>query len=210
MRGISGSPCVTCGRCCRSYVVSLLGCDVWRISRGLRLSPELFVLAHDQPEPADDGFLLEPDGWPQGLALDKRGEFGPGQPCVFLVELGGGHACCGIYEHRPAVCRTYPMAIRQAVTRVRDDALCAPSAWSPEQVAAPGWMHELSAYRREWTEYATIVGRWNHGVLETKRRTTVPHYLEYLLNAYDEMAQGEAAGGTGNMMPLHHAAGATP
>jgi Fe-S-cluster containining protein len=183
----TGGPCVTCGRCCRSYVVSLLGYDVWRISRALRLSPEQFVLAHDQPEPADDGFLLQPDGWPQGLALDKKGEFEPGQPCVFLVELGDGHACCGIYEHRPAVCRTYPMALRETVTRVREGALCPPEAWTPSDINASQWSQHLRTYRRQWSHYVEVVDNWNSRV-RAGRRFTVPEYLDYVLNTYDRLA----------------------
>jgi len=188
------SPCATCGICCRSYVVSLLGYDVWRISRGLHLSPELFVLAHDQPQPADDGFLLEPDGWPQGLALDKQGPFDPKQPCVFLLELGGGHARCGIYEHRPAVCRTYPMALREAVTRLRDDALCPAGAWSEEQVGNPAWRADLADYRRRWDEYVEVVDRWNASVrcAPPATRFAVPAFFRYLLNVYDARAAVDA------------------
>jgi Fe-S-cluster containining protein len=173
-------------------VVSLLGYDVWRISRGLRLSPELFVLVHDQPQPADDGFLLEPDGWPQGLALDKQGSFDPKQPCVFLLELGGGQARCGIYEHRPAVCRTYPMALREAVTRLRDDALCPSGAWSAEEIGQLAWTRELRAYREHWNVYVAIVQRWNQRVQsQAEGRFSFSHYLAYILNAYDWIASSE-------------------
>lgn len=187
------SPCVTCGRCCRSYVVSLLGYDVWRISRALRLSPELFVLAHDQPEPADDGFLLEPEGWPQGLALDKRGEFAPGQPCVFLVDLGEGHACCGVYEHRPAVCRTYPMGLRNETVQLRDDAECPADAWTAEQLGDPQWHDRLREYRTQWKTYVDIVTSWNTELRREQRRAHLGQYLDYLLNMYDGKAAGPDA-----------------
>jgi Fe-S-cluster containining protein len=173
-------------------VVSLLGYDVWRISRELHLSPELFVLVHDQPEPADDGFLLEPNGRPQGLALDKQGEFHPKQPCVFLLELGGGHARCGIYQHRPAVCRTYPMALRDVVTQVRGDALCPPGAWSEEQIGDPEWRGHLAEYQRRWEEYVEVVDRWNERVRSAGiGRFSGPEYLRYLMNMYDTLAMTE-------------------
>jgi Fe-S-cluster containining protein len=173
--------------------VSLLGSDVWRISRALRLSPELFVLAHDQPEPADDGFLLEPEGWPQGLALDKRGPFAPEQPCVFLVELGGGHARCGIYEHRPAVCRTYPMELRAAATQVRHDALCDAGAWPDDQIGVPSWSAALRSYREQWDEYVAVVEEWNRVVRSAPpgTRYSVPAFLRFLLNRYDERAASD-------------------
>jgi Fe-S-cluster containining protein len=167
-------------------VVSLLGYDVWRISRSLRLSPEHFVLAHDQPEPANDGFLLEPGGWPQGLALDKRGEFQPSAPCVFLVELGGGHARCGIYEHRPGVCRTYPMALRGVTRTIRDDRLCPPDAWTGDELKASRWQPDLRSYGIEWERYVEVVDGWNRRV-QAGTRASVPRYLEYLMNAYDRM-----------------------
>jgi Fe-S-cluster containining protein len=167
-----------------------MGLDVWRISRALRLSPELFVLAHDQPEPADDGFLLEPGGWPQGLALDKRGEFGPGQPCVFLAELGGGYAGCGVYEHRPAVCRTYPMALRGSSVAIREDALCPEGAWLEGGGDEATWRWKLRTYRERWDEYVAVVEEWNDQVraLGSTRRT-VPEYLLYLVNTYDRLGE---------------------
>jgi Fe-S-cluster containining protein len=179
------SPCATCGTCCRSYVVPLLGQDVWRISRGLGLSPELFVLAYDQPEPGPDGFLLEHHGRPQGLALDKRGDFDPASPCVFLVELGGGHARCGIYELRPGTCRTYPMARRDATVALRQDALCPPGAWSTRQVATPHWRLHLQDYTEQWEAYVAVVQGWNDRISRHERRATLPEYLGFLLNVYD-------------------------
>jgi Fe-S-cluster containining protein len=158
------------------------------------MGPELFVLAHDQPEPADDGFILKPDGWPQGLPLDKRGRFAPGRPCVFLVELGGGHARCGIYRDRPAVCRTYPLPLRGEGGRVRADALCPDGAWTELQLGEPWWESELSEYRRRWAEYAGVVDRWNQMVRTTGSSFRVPDYLKHLLNVYDAVSSsgGEA------------------
>jgi Fe-S-cluster containining protein len=174
-------------------VVSLLGYDVWRISRRLRLSPELFVLAHDQVQPANDGFLLEPNGWPQGLALDKKGDFDPKQPCVFLLELGGGLARCGIYEHRPAVCRTYPMALRAGATVVREDALCPSGAWDEVAIADASWRRGLEGYRERWDEYVEVVDRWNERVRAAERRYTLPEFLGYVVNMYDRMATIEGS-----------------
>src|ERR1043165_3124657 len=85
-------PCATCGACCRSYVVPLCGYDVWLISTHQRLGPEQFVVTYPQEVGALDGFLLDDESPPYGLALDKQGKFTPHKSCVFLVHLADGHS----------------------------------------------------------------------------------------------------------------------
>ena len=137
------NPCATCGRCCRSYVVPVCGHDIWQICRAQRLSPASFLLAAPQPEPDPEGFRLERDGPTFYVVLDKQGRFTIKQRCVFLVTLGGGHERCGIYDHRPIVCRTYPMNLMASVVSPRPDLLCPPDSWPDEVIRRPAWRATL-------------------------------------------------------------------
>lgn len=189
MRDGRASPCGTCGACCRSYVVTLFGEDVWRLSTRLRLAPEQFVLAHPQAEPASDGFLLEPGGPPLGLALDKQGRFRDTQPCVFLLELGGGESRCGVYPDRPVVCQGYPMSFLAGRVSQRADALCPPGSWPDELVALGEWRAALQRLRMAWDVYAEVVARWNARVSAARleREFGFSEYLAYLMNVYDRL-----------------------
>jgi Fe-S-cluster containining protein len=189
MTAAGTTPCGTCGACCRSYVVPLLGEDVWRLSTRQRLAPEEFVLAHPQAEPASDGFLLASDGPPLGLALDKQGRFRDTQPCVFLLELGGGHSRCGVYADRPLVCQGYPMSVLAGRVRQRDDALCPANAWPVEEAALERWRRPLRRLRMAWDLYAEVTARWNARVTAAGpgRSFELGEYFAYLLNLYDQL-----------------------
>ena len=189
MSGRGSAACGTCGACCRSYVVTLFGEDVWRLSRGLRLAPEEFVLAHPQAEPTTDGFLFQRDGVMHGLALDKQGRFRDTQPCVFLLELGGGQTRCGAYEHRPVVCRAYPMSLAAGRVGQRADALCPPGAWPGESEALAAWRGPLQRLRMAWDVYAEVAARWNARVSSSppEREFGLSEYLGYVLNVYDRI-----------------------
>ncbi|MBV9358151.1 MAG: YkgJ family cysteine cluster protein, partial [Chloroflexi bacterium] len=117
------NPCATCGKCCRSYVVPVCGYDIWRISTEQRLGPEQFVVAYPLKEAASESFILEPNGGRLGLALDKRGPFTINRACIFLVELAGSNARCGIYADRPVVCQVYPMSFHEGLISQRPDSL---------------------------------------------------------------------------------------
>ncbi len=131
-------PCASCGACCRSYLVPVCGYDVWLISTQQRLGPEQFLVPCPQEPPRDDGFLLSQEEPPYGLALDKRGQFHPKQPCVFLIELQGGGTRCGIYAHRPVVCQTYPMTAIDDIVVQYPDTLCPPNSLDTSSAPSPG------------------------------------------------------------------------
>jgi Fe-S-cluster containining protein len=197
----SQQPCATCGACCRDYVVPVFGHDVWRISTGQRLSPEHFVVAYPQKAAALDGFLLEAGGVSFSLALDKRGPFKAGRSCVFLVELVGGHARCGIYAQRPVVCRAYPMTIWSGVVAQRPESLCPPDSWPLAAVLRPAWRSALQRLRLQWDIYGEVVARWNARVAaaSTHRSFALPEFLSYLINVYDRLAALERELGEATM-----------
>lgn len=197
---MSTNPCATCGACCRSYVVPVCGRDIWMISTRQRLNPEEFVTAYPLPRPTVETFRLNREGFNFGLALDKQGKFEPNRPCVFLTQLGGGHARCGVYAHRPVVCQSYPMVLyRQRVVQ-RKDSLCPPDSWSEVEKLRPEWRAKLQRVDMAFDVYHEIVARWNARLEIAPSGTTFPlsAYLNYLMNVYDRLAAldvqvGEAA-----------------
>lgn len=183
------TPCATCGACCRSYVVPLYGYDVWLLSSRQRLSPEQFVVACPQAEPQLDGFRLDAAGPTFGLALDKKGDFDVMNSCVFLMELGEGHARCGVYADRPVVCRAYPMSIWHLEVSQMKDSLCPPGSWPQTEVKRPAWRAALQHLYMQADIYHEIVARWNAYVSELLNRQpelslTLEQYFDYMLNAY--------------------------
>jgi Fe-S-cluster containining protein len=183
------NPCATCGACCRSYIVPVSGYDIWLISSRQRLSPEQFLVACPQAEPGLDGFHLDHESPAFGLALDKRGAFEPTKPCVFLVQLGGDHARCGVYDHRPAVCRAYPMSIWQQQVRFMDNILCPPNSWSEDEVRRPSWRASMQRLYMHLDIYHEVVARWNARVARASQDAefTLHEYFSYLMNVYDRL-----------------------
>jgi Fe-S-cluster containining protein len=169
--------------------VTLLGEDVWRLSRRLRLAPEQFVLAHPQPQPSNDGFLLQAGGPVLGLALDKQGRFRDTAACVFLLELGGGQSRCGVYPDRPVVCQGYPMSFLAGRVGQRTDALCPPDSWPAEMLPLGAWRTALQRLRMAWDVYAEVVARWNARVsgARPEREFGFSEFLAYVMNVYDRL-----------------------
>ncbi|HET9017167.1 MAG TPA: YkgJ family cysteine cluster protein [Thermomicrobiaceae bacterium] len=186
--------CPCDGHCCRRYAVNVCGYDVWRISTGLRLRPEQFLVTFPLPEPRFDGFRLEPDGPLLGLLLDKRGRRGQGNlrlslPCIFLVTFTDGIERCGIYAERPFACRSYPMVARDGDIAPRPDALCPDGCWRLDDETKPAWNATLRRQTMQLNLYAEVASRWNARVAAAAPGTTFPvlEYFSYLLNVYDQI-----------------------
>ncbi len=82
--------------CCRHADVTLAPYDVIRLQKHLGMHSDEFLKAHTVP------FQLDADGVP-GIKMrtDDNGA------CLFLDGANG----CSVYEHRPTVCRYYPVAL---------------------------------------------------------------------------------------------------
>jgi Fe-S-cluster containining protein len=229
------NPCSTCGLCCRNYIVTVCGYDAWLICTRQRLNPEQFLVAVPQNPPGRDGFQLEPNGAPYGLMLDKAGPLKHTQPCVFLLQLGGGRDRCGIYAERPVVCQSYPMAFRHRHVVQRNNVLCPPDAWPEEEVRRPEWREAVQRQRMHFEVYYQVVARWNARVnaagAEKRfagptyvatgrgdwratsapgRRFALREYLDYLLNVYTRLAGLDAAVGEAELARVRDAWGIVP
>lgn len=184
--------CVGCeGRCCTVYIVPLTGDDVWAIANAQRLAPAHFVQAEPEEHASDTGFLLRPTGQTYGLALQHHRPRRTVRSCVFLLQLRDGSQRCGIYAHRPLACQAYPMQLRPNGIAPRGDMLCPSGSWAGLPSDDSAWVARLQHQEETWQRYAHIVRAWNTALWAEPPTTTLTleHYLTYLLNVYDHLAQ---------------------
>jgi Fe-S-cluster containining protein len=167
---------------------------VWRIASSQRLAPQQFLVAMSSKDPDPDTFRLTHGGTPYRLVLEKRGVFEPTAPCVFLLELGGGHSRCGVYNDRPSVCRTYPTKFSDDVVALNSDVRCPPDSWSAEDIALRHWRDAHRRMRFQLDVYIEVVSRWNARIdtMPPESKSTVSEYLDYLLNVYTGLAALDA------------------
>ena len=189
MSDFPSNPCATCGACCTSYLVPVCGYDVWRISTSQRLAPEQFLFAYPQPDSGPEGFQFSAGGQRYMLALDKKGQVKPTQPCVFLMQMAGGQSRCGIYAHRPVVCQSYPMSVWANTIYRRRDVLCPPNSWPEYEPRRPAWRAALQRWRMHYDIYYEIVARWNARVDTLGPRTGLApaDFFAYLINVYTRL-----------------------
>jgi Fe-S-cluster containining protein len=176
-----------------------------------RLSPERFLIVCPQDEPRRDGFFLEHGGQAYGLMLDKKGPLRAKRPCVFLMQLGGGHDRCGIYDHRPVVCQAYPMALTHGDVTQREGVLCPADAWTADEVRRPAWRRALQRQRLCFDVYRQVVLRWNARVDgHPGARFAIGEYFSYLLNVYDGLARFDGDIGPDGMAAVEASWGVWP
>ncbi len=98
------------GDCCRKADIFLTPLDILRMKNGLGISSGEFLKKYT-------GMLLGETGPPVlFLEMQKDEE----KSCPFLKEKG-----CEIYEHRPGLCRTFPLkAVGMGNYRLIDDVKC--------------------------------------------------------------------------------------
>jgi Fe-S-cluster containining protein len=184
--------------------VPLSGYDVWRIATAQRLPPQQFLVSMSAKNPDPETFRLRRDGIQFRLALEKRGEFVPDGPCVFLVELGGGHSRCGIYPDRPHACQVYPMSISRGILGVGANVLCPPDSWLEEDLALRHWRDAHRRMRRHWDVYIEVVRRWNAYIdaLDVREQSSLTDYLTYLMNVYAALADLDARIAPGDLIAV--------
>ena len=171
--------CVTCvGECCRRYVVPVSVVDVRTIVAATALHPaEFLALRAVIPDVPVPGFRLEPAGPEAMIVLDRRAD----GACVFLLDLPGGNARCGVYGHRPLACRAFPTTMRNGIPTVRDDVVCGPDAWSAATIDLSAYRADLIKQRAGWAEQARIARVWNSMVESTGREQTRWQLMSFLL-----------------------------
>jgi Fe-S-cluster containining protein len=186
---VPADPCAPCGLCCRSYLVPVFGHDLYRLVTRQNIDPRQFVFFCEQEEPDRVGFRLKTGGTSYGLALTKKHKLEATQPCTFLVEHDDGGSRCGVYEHRPIACSTYPMSRTPTGIALSSTALCPPGSWADDEAARPSWaagLHRLSRYRDTYVE---VINRWNAWVDINEDERPSQHFIAYVLQVYDRLAK---------------------
>ncbi|MBO0687403.1 MAG: YkgJ family cysteine cluster protein [Candidatus Dormibacteraeota bacterium] len=153
--------CADCnGRCCQ-YLVPLTCSDVQVVSRALALAPEQFVTLLPQAEEEPAGIRLSAGEPPFTMVLEQREPINEQPRCIFLLELPDGTARCGVYAHRPRLCRTFPASLQQGGVAVRSEIPCSAGSWNLARMDLPWWRTELIRSEMEQAFHEIVVARWN-------------------------------------------------
>ncbi|MCB9732039.1 MAG: YkgJ family cysteine cluster protein [Deltaproteobacteria bacterium] len=167
------SGCATCATsaCCVRLEPELTGFDIARLARARGLAAdEIARLAPGHGDLAQaDGVLL--DG-PDRVWLLQLRPADPRAPraerrCAFLLHLAPGVDRCGVYAHRPMLCRTFPTELTVAGVMVATpEAICPPNAWdiARTDLAGARQVHLRAAIEREL--HRAALARWNAAASE--------------------------------------------
>ena len=186
------SPCSTCTEgCCREYLVTVTGLDVYRITRGLGLAPAQFAVVVPIVKPEIEGFRLGAADDRFQLALDKQ----QGGWCVFWMPFGDTAGRCGIYRHRPQVCQTYPATMVDGEVARRDDVLCPAGSWGPgSALASEAWRRRAERQFAEYEIDAIVNRRWNaSAAVPDGAADAFDAYATWMLGVYAELDGDPAA-----------------
>lgn len=158
--------CTQCGKCCHGLRLTL---GVAEALRWAENGHEVQVLT--EAFPGEDGADTGLSAFDIGRSFPARSGGVPFRIAASLVAYHAG-GCphllpdmrCGNYEHRPRICRIYPLHRRPATPLVPEHRLCPPEAWSPDhpvimangEVADPADAAILADHRREAVAEAAI------------------------------------------------------
>jgi Fe-S-cluster containining protein len=172
--------------CCRTTRVRVSAVDLARLVDAFELPPSAIVTAVPLRPPDDrHGFRLRPAGPRQELVLRKNGSIGPGgAPCVFLVEVTGGHALCGAGDVRPTACRAFPaVAVGDEVEVVRGGCSC--RVWSAADIGSAERTSAVAAAAEEAAD-ERMIAEWNRSVERDGRQRSLDELCDHLLNSVRE------------------------
>jgi len=152
--------------------------DVRLLAAATALRPSDFLRLND-PKTGEEGFRLRPRGVAMELVLLKTGILGG---CVFLLELSDKVARCGVYQHRPLVCATFPMTLRDGAVGIRtDDITCAANSWNLATMDLPNVRRDLVRTDAVWAEHWQLVRAWNAAVDASGRPRSADELFDYVL-----------------------------
>ena len=194
------NPCNRCAApCCRQYYVSIDAYDVYRIVTGLKVPASDFAMLRWSAQPGPDFRIILDGGAPVeqraffGLALGKVPDPDPRfeERCVFLMSVGG-EGRCGIYEHRPSVCRVYPTSFEWGVVALGGGGrFCPPGGWQMDDVVTEMFRERWHAHKVHHWLHQEIIDGWNERLLCYGERAEPEGYYLYVLRVYAELARAE-------------------
>jgi Fe-S-cluster containining protein len=174
--------CATCaGRCCREYRVEVVVRDVRILAEGTALHPREFLWLRDSG--GANGFQMQPGG--NGMELHLR-RHQPTGACVFLMEMAPDIARCGVYAHRPMVCRNFPATLERGAVSVRSGTKCGPDAWNLATMDLCTYRKDLVLAKAAWAEHWQLLRAWNARITDESRTATEDELYDYVLNAVPE------------------------
>lgn len=199
-------PCTQCdARCCYQYIVGITGFDAWRISHGMHLGWEEFLMLAKESKSTPVGFMLDKNTEttydlmlgkvknfevPFTTATMKKG-FKPElekSACVFLINLPNGFGRCGIYDYRPGCCRTYPVGHGNGVMHLRPNLPCPPNGWNLALMDLPVWRKQGMQYDMEISLYHYLVSVWNTRLKAGSQPSYSPgDYYAFMNELYDRV-----------------------
>jgi Fe-S-cluster containining protein len=180
--------------CCKEYLVTVTGLDVYRMTRGLGLAPGQFTVALPVQPPETKGFRLGADDDRFQLALDKQRHGDHAGWCVFWMPLGSPSGRCGIYAHRPQVCRTYPATLVDGEVARRDDVLCPAGAWGPgSTLASDAWRRRTERQYAELEIDAVVNTCWNGSDVPAETGEALHVYLTWMLEVYERLDHDDSS-----------------
>jgi Fe-S-cluster containining protein len=136
-----------------------------------------------------EGFRLDAGEDRFRLALDKRRDPERLGWCVFWMPFGTTSGRCGIYAHRPQVCRTYPATLIDGEVARRTDVLCPAGSWGPgSTLLSDEWRSRVERQFAELEIDALVNARWNDSDLPPAPATDAfDAYLTWLLEVYEHL-----------------------
>jgi Fe-S-cluster containining protein len=171
-------------RCCALRTVLPSGADIWRIATRLDVPPESFLRPIPAPPAADDAIALAPPHPPVRAALARRALKGRVSACVFLMQVDGRAARCGLGGLRPLSCRAFPAAGAGGAVRVGDDLPCDCRAWSLADLDRQHVSALLRQAEHERERYRAVIHEWNALAVAPSARVSFGDFCRYLLAAY--------------------------
>ncbi len=162
-------PCISCHtNCCKEYVIFLNAHDIYRLSIGLKLTPESFLEIYGAKD-YDLGIKVK-----EGL-LDlalKQKDGG----CIFLEESKDVFRCT-VNDFKPSVCKSYPFQMENGKLIQMSDNMC-PVEWNPKEFEFMMSTH-LKKDEDEWKFYDALVLEWNakYGI-----KKSLSEFLKFMMD----------------------------
>jgi Fe-S-cluster containining protein len=156
--------------------------DVRKLAAGTGLHPGDFLTLWNTSE-GKDGFRLRPDGPATELNL-VRNDITRG--CVFLMEIGPDLARCGVYAHRPFVCRNFPTALTGGAVGIRPEVKCGPNSWNLATMDLATYRRDLKRSEAALAEHRKIMAVWNAAIQASGQERTPDDLYNFLLSDVPE------------------------
>jgi Fe-S-cluster containining protein len=159
------------------------------LADGTKLAPGDFIKLREGDKERR-GFRLRRDGPPMELNLIRRAATGG---CVFLLEISETQARCGVYAHRPMVCRNFPTTLVRGAVAVREEVTCGPKSWNLAAMDLPGYRRDLVRRDADWTDHWKAVDAWNAQIDAGTKVATPEELYQFLLTHSSEPSSAGAS-----------------